>query len=129
MNNLLKVVEPNSELKTYLEDEKVKYIEVTQHQFNTYLNEGNIDGYIVEDREYTEGNYLVSEVKVYNKEEIKTFTNKLRLSEDGKARIGGYELQDLNKYMYRMFHPKYKAYLELKEYYKSLKSQGKFKNK
>lgn len=126
---MLKVVEPNSELKTYLEDEKVKYIEVTQHQFNTYLNEGNIYGYIVEDKEYIEDNHLISEVKVYSQGEVTSFINKLKLSDDGKARIGGYELQDLNKYMYRMFHPKYKTYLELKEYYKSLKSQGKFKNK
>lgn len=90
------------------------------------INKGIDQELTIIEREYKEEGYLVSEVKVnLNNTLIKAITNKHRLDDDGKERVGGIELKDLNKYMYRMFHPKYKSYIVLQDYIKRLKKEGK----
>lgn len=108
----------SNEFKKYLREEDVMYFEINQ-------NYKQLKSEVVTEEEYISDGKLVSKIKVYLNGEIKhIIKNSIKVveTEDG-VKIGGQYIHELNPYMLKMFHPRYKSYIEFKEYVKVIETK------
>lgn len=101
----------SNEFKKYLREEDIMYFEINQ-KYKQLKSE------VVTEEEYILEGKLVSKIKVYLNGEIKRIIkNSIKVveTEDG-VKIGGQYIHELNPYMLKMFHPKYKSYKQLIDY-------------